>query len=140
MLNIHHIALTAKNLKTTALFYDAILTPFGYIRHHSSDKVCSWISPQDQTYMPEFLIYAARPEQVNHEHMLYDPGVHHYCFRVDSKELVDEVFFIAKNNGAEILDAPTEYPRYANNVGSKTYYAVFFNDPSNIKLEFAWMP
>lgn len=38
------------------------------------------------------------------------------------------------------LDAPDDYPRYAENVGSQVYYAVYLTDPDGIKLEFAFMP
>ncbi|MEI6729261.1 MAG: VOC family protein [bacterium] len=138
MLTIHHIAITATNLKLSSQFYDAVLKPFGYVRHFSDETACSWVSPKSS--QPEFLVYAAKPEQIKNEHILYNPGVHHYCFKVDEKHLIDEVFLIAKDFGVEILDTPTEYPRYAKNVDSKSYYAVFFTDPSNIKLEFAWMP
>lgn len=61
-------------------------------------------------------------------------------FSIDSKKLVDDVYNIAKSNGATILDEPSDYPLYAKNIGSEKYYAVFFTDFDNIKLEFAWMP
>ena len=37
--------------------------------------------------------------------------------------------------GADVLDAPAEYPHYAPG-----YYAVFFADPDGLKLEFVHMP
>ena len=140
MFQVHHIALTAKDLKVTRDFYDAILNPFGYERHHTSDKVCSWVPPNGEENMPEFLIYASSDDQKKNEHKTYNPGAHHYCFRVGKKDLIDKVFKIATDMGAEILDIPTEYPNYAKNVESNNYYAVYFNDPNNIKLEFSWMP
>ena len=138
--HVHHIALTAEDLPKTEPFYDAVLAIFGYKRHNTSARVTSWTPPPESAGLPEFLIYAARDEQQERRHQLYDPGVHHYCFGVDSKEQVDRVFELAPSVGGRILDAPNDYPRYAANVGSSRYYAVFVNDPSGIKLEFAWMP
>jgi hypothetical protein len=40
-----------------------------------------------------------------------------------------------KKIGAEILDAPAEYPQYAPG-----YYAVFFADPDGLKLEVVYEP
>jgi catechol 2,3-dioxygenase-like lactoylglutathione lyase family enzyme len=139
MLSLHHLALTSANLKKSSEFYDAILKPFGYQRHYTSEDVCSWTPPENTKNMPEFLVYAGETDQVKNEHKLYDPGIHHFCFRIERKKLVDEVFEIARNFEVEILDEPAEYPRYAKNVGSKSYYAVYFNDPDNIKLEFVAM-
>ena len=139
-LHVHHIALTAEDLSKAEPFYDGVLAIFGYKRHNSSERVASWTPPPEGTGMPEFLIYAAREGQRERRHQLYDPGVHHYCFGVDSKEQVDSVFEAAPSLGGRILDAPDDYPRYATNVGSTRYYAVFVSDPSGIKLEFAWMP
>ena len=138
MFKIHHIALTAKDLNISSNFYDKIFGLFEYKRHNSSEKVCSWLPPSP--YMPELLIYSATNSQKDKTHQLYDPGIHHFCFQVPNIELVDQVFSLAKSLGATILDEPEDYPRYAQNVGGSRYYAVYFNDPDGIKLEFAWIP
>ena len=44
---------------------------------------------------------------------------------------------LLKDIGAEILDAPADYPQYN---GGNGYYAVFFADPDGLKLEYAWTP
>jgi catechol 2,3-dioxygenase-like lactoylglutathione lyase family enzyme len=137
---VHHIALTAGELSVTSPFYDAVLAVFGYNRHNSSEKVHSWSPPEDSNNMPELLIYAAKKTQRINKHSIYDPGAHHYCFRVSTKEEVDRVFEVVTGLGGEVLDTPMDYPSYSRNVGSSRYYAVFVRDPDGIKLEFAWMP
>ena len=140
MLNIHHVALTAEKLERSSEFYDTILSVFGYTRHYTSDTVCSWVPPNGNVDTPELLVYAAKENQQANRHKLYDPGIHHLCFRVESEEKVDSVYDAAQRMNAIILDAPADYDNYAKNVGSKRYYAVYFTDPDGIKLEFAWMP
>ena len=139
-LRIHHIALTAEDLLTSGKFYDALLGLCGYQRHHTSDRVISWVPPKTSHESPELLLYAAKEGQKENRHMLYEPGAHHFCFAVEAKELVDRIAARAAGGGGDVLDPPKDYPSYAKNVGSDRYYAVFVNDPSSIKLEFAWMP
>ena len=131
------LSLTFWSLEKSSIFYDKILGIFDYKRHYTSDSVCSWIS--DDKNMPEFLIYASKLEQKDNIHNIYDPWIHHFCFKIDEKDLVNEVYEVAKNNGAEILDEPKNYPTYAKNVWSEDYYAVYFNDIDGIKLEFTYI-
>ena len=62
--------------------------------------------------------------------------MHHYCFKVDDKKIIDGIFKTAPEFWVEILDEPKNYPNYAKNTGWSEYYAAYFNDPDNIKLEF----
>lgn len=140
MTGIHHIQLTASDLKAAAAFYDSILIgPLKYTIGHVSQSNCSW-HPPDNTGFPEIIIAAAKPDQVGNTHRIYDPGYHHLCFEVARREHVDQIFDAAAKAGAEILDEPVNMDTYAEHVGSKEYYAVYFNDLDGMKLEFAFMP
>ena len=48
---------------------------------------------------------------------------------------VDALYALLQSIGADILDAPAEYPQYGAG-----YYAVFFADPDGLKLEYVHKP
>lgn len=122
---IHHIALTAKDLEKTSIFYDGLLEFFAYKRCLTNASICGWHGDG-----PEILIYSANSEGINHEHKIYQPGFHHIAFKVPNCERVDDVYRWLQNSRAKILTPPQHYPAYPGK-----YYAVFFTDLDNLKLE-----
>ncbi len=62
------------------------------------------------------------------------PGFSHMAWNATSREQVDNLHDILKENGAKILDPPCEM-NY-----SPGYYAVWFEDPDGMKLELAYTP
>jgi catechol 2,3-dioxygenase-like lactoylglutathione lyase family enzyme len=59
------------------------------------------------------------------------PGsLHHLAFRAASPEEIDSLYPEVQKAGAVIVDPPRYYPQHGDN-----YYALFFKDPSGIKLE-----
>lgn len=64
----------------------------------------------------------------------YAVGLHHLCFEVASREVVDERARWLEAQGAVIESPPREYSY------SPGYYAVFFRDPDGIKLELLHRP
>src|SRR5690606_1347095 len=104
---LHHIALTAADLPRSAVFYDAILTPMGYRRVSSSDRVSAWQGPGT-----EIILYAATPEQRNNAHRTYDPGIHHLAFQLDNRASVAEVLKRALESGGRLLEDARLYPHY----------------------------
>ena len=64
----------------------------------------------------------------------YGVGMHHLCFDVPSREVVDERARWLRDSGAEIESEPREYDY------TPGYYAVFFRDPDGIKLELLHRP
>ena len=68
----------------------------------------------------------------------YEPGPHHLAFHADSRAAVDRMHRAMVAVGATVLDAPADYsaqPGY-----DEGYYAVFFADPDDVKLEVAHIP
>jgi catechol 2,3-dioxygenase-like lactoylglutathione lyase family enzyme len=76
-----------------------------------------------------------RPALRNHVHRRYAPGLHHLSWRADSREDVDRLHALLLEHGIKVLDPPAYYPQYSGN-----YYAVFFEDPDGMKLEFVHAP
>jgi glyoxylase I family protein len=64
----------------------------------------------------------------------YAVGLHHLCFGVSSREVVDERARWLRDRGIEIESGPAEYDY------TPGYYAVFFYDPDGIKLELLHRP
>lgn len=64
----------------------------------------------------------------------YAVGIHHLCFDVPSREVVDERARWLCDRGAEIESGPREYGY------TPGYYAVFFRDPDGVKLELLHRP
>jgi glyoxylase I family protein len=64
----------------------------------------------------------------------YALGVHHVCFDVPSREVVDERAQWLRREGAPIESGPAEYDYVPG------YYAVFFYEPDGLKLELLHRP
>ena len=58
-------------------------------------------------------------------------GLNHLAFHADSKDQVDELTIELRSKGIKIL-----YEEKHPNAGGNDYYAVFFEDPDRIKVEF----
>lgn len=127
---LHHLALTASDLAVSARFYDGLLTHFGYCRVLDTPSLAAWEGPDF-----ELLLYQARELLRSRRHELYQPGFHHLALRAAERQLVDQVHRWLVAAGAAVLDPPRLYPHYAPD-----YYAVFFTDPDDLKLEVMHTP
>jgi catechol 2,3-dioxygenase-like lactoylglutathione lyase family enzyme len=63
------------------------------------------------------------------------PGLHHLAFTAPAREAVDALYDELQAANVFIFDPPADYPHYAPG-----YYAVFFADPDDIKLEYVYTP
>jgi catechol 2,3-dioxygenase-like lactoylglutathione lyase family enzyme len=70
-----------------------------------------------------------RCDRITQSHAAYAPGLHHFCFRVESEQQVKEAATALKDHGIAVSEA-TPYPEYAPN-----YVACFLSDPDGIRLE-----
>ncbi len=131
---IDHIQITVKNLEKAEAFYDRFLPLIGFdlsrkgkgrVEAHDFD-VIEYVhqnitlginSPRDG--FKEVEVHRRRPG-----------SLHHLAFRAGSPEEIDQLYPKVKEAGAEIVESPRYYPQH----GEK-YYALFFKDPSGIKLE-----
>ena len=57
------------------------------------------------------------------------------AWTAESRADVDALHQLLLAIGAQVLDAPADYPEYAAG-----YYAVFFADPDGLKLEYVHLP
>jgi glyoxylase I family protein len=128
---MNHLSITVSDRDKSEPFYDAVLTFMGYEQVERNEEFTMWWSPPAGA----ILIGAASPDCMNKQHDRYSPGLHHLAFNADNREQVDNLYQRLLEMNATILDAPAEYPQYAEG-----YYAVFFADPDGIKLELVHMP
>jgi glyoxylase I family protein len=126
---ISHVDITVGDLSRSLPFYRDLRGPIGWpnerevtgergetIHYLSGDAVGSLGIREAQT-----------PAEGRYDR--YSPGLHHICFGVDSREVVDERAAWLRETGVEIESGPQEYDYQPG------YYAVFFYDPDGIKLE-----
>ena len=61
-------------------------------------------------------------------------GLHHFCFRMRSKENIEQFYFLLKKIKANIIRGPM------NGNWVKGYYYIVFEDPDGIRLEVNYVP
>jgi len=61
-------------------------------------------------------------------------GLHHFCFRLRSREDVDQLYVHLKEMGAKIVHPPEDGP------WAPGYYSLLFEDPDGIRLEVNFVP
>jgi glyoxylase I family protein len=134
---INHMALVASNLERSQEFYRNVLGLMGYAQVEVPEatqtamktRLLAWASPQGSV-----TLRPAKPESASKQHDRNAPGLTHVAFSAESRAAVDEMHALLKMIGAQVLDAPTEYPYFPG------YYAVYFTDPDGVKMEFVHWP
>ncbi|KAF9922825.1 hypothetical protein FBU30_007033 [Linnemannia zychae] len=133
---IGHVALSASDYEVSKKYYNLILVDIlGYKLLTEHPFYTMWSHP-----LGVEIILSPGNKTPHHK---TNPGLHHLAFYVETKEEVESAYqkilkFHEDNKeltGCTILDKPAPYPQYGEG-----YYAVFFTDPDNIKLELAYVP
>src|SRR5918999_5413101 len=131
---IHHLDLVVSSIERSLPFYRELLRPMGWkdVEEVEGERgeTIHYIWGKGSTI-------GLRQKQSDANPVPYDRygvGVHHVCFEVDSREAVDERAAWLAERGAEIESGPDEYGYLPG------YYAVFFYDPDDIKLELVHIP
>ncbi|MEV0131402.1 VOC family protein [Dactylosporangium sp. NPDC050688] len=129
MTALHHLALSAANLDTSAAFYDPFLAELGYHREGGVESPLVYLGEG-----PEILVYAVEgSDAARHRHGA--PGLQHLAFQVDERKIVDAAHRAADAAGGTVVHAPRLYPEYADG-----YYATFVEDPDGSRFEVLSVP
>lgn len=131
---VHHVDLSIRNIEAAEPLYDLVLTHMGYVKGKPySDGGGEWDLPDGSSVgiRPTAGAHAARA------HDRHSSGLHHLAWRAPGRADVDALYEKLAASGAAILDPPADYPKYN---GGRGYYAVFFEDPDGLKLEYVWTP
>ena len=133
---IDHLDLVVSSLERSLAFYRGLLEPLGYVRESTIEGERG-----------EHVVYlgriggmgsvSLREAQSDAHEVPYDRyavGLHHLAFSASSRAAVDERTAWLRERGATIESGPQEYDY------TPGYYAVFFYDPDQIKLELVHRP
>jgi glyoxylase I family protein len=121
---VDHVYVAASDLARSEVFYDAVMRLLGFKK-----GTVPVGGERHLHYFNRVTQYTIRPAKTAGRHDPYRPGLHHLCFRVASREQVDEAAAGLRALGVEATAAAL-YPEYAAD-----YYATFFEDPDGIRLE-----
>lgn len=124
---IGHIKIAVSNFQTSLNFYKKLLEKLGWELKVEKEQSARWLSPEGLG------LSLTQAEKGVPAYKFGAPGLHHFCYKVESKEKVDETYQFLTSENIQIFDPPQHYPEY-----TEKYYAVFFADPDGIKLEIAY--
>jgi glyoxylase I family protein len=134
---ISHVDLVVSSIERSLPFYRELLEPLGWSGYRQVDgeqgEPIHYLSVEG----PGVAAVGLREKRSDAHGVPYDRyavGVHHLCFDVPSRAVVDERAEWLRNQGARIESGPAEYDY------TPGYYAVFFYDPDGIKLELLHRP
>jgi glyoxylase I family protein len=130
---IHHVDVVVSSIERSLPFYRELLGIAGFHRVSEVEGERGETIYYLQGPGSSFGVREA-PEPPTHPFDRYSLGLHHVCFEVGSRALVDECADWLRAQGAEIESGPEEYAYIPG------YYAVFFYDPDGIKLEIVHIP
>ena len=126
--NVQHLEINVSDLAKSKPFYDALLDWMGYKCFLEHRLFAGWENGE----MRIFLTACFEPYKKAGFHRR-NVGLNHFAFWAESNEDVDRFYrqFLLPRKIPILYDSPKIYPEY-----SPSYYAVYFEDPDRIKLEY----
>lgn len=121
-----HIKITVKNFQKSKIFYTQLFGQLGFTQIADKKESSAWSTKEG------FGIWISQAKNPEQTYVFGSPGLHHICFKAESRKLIDELYSLFVAQDIFIFDKPQTYPQYTPN-----YYAVFFADPDGIKIEVA---
>lgn len=118
---LHHISFGVEDLARAAAFYDAALSPLGYVRVWTDATAVGYGIPGGG----DRFALKLRPKGP----AVPGPGFH-LAFSAPSRESVARFYEAALSNGGQDNGAPGLRPHYGPN-----YYAAFVVDPDGYHIE-----
>jgi glyoxylase I family protein len=133
--SINHVALTASDFARSTAFYDKVLGYMGYVRGEVPESTQQLMKTALVGWGSANGSVTLRPaKSTGAGHDRDRPGMNHLAFSAAHRPDVDRMYELLKEMGAQVLDAPAEYPYFPG------YYAVYFTDPDGMKIEFVYCP
>ncbi|HEX4564442.1 MAG TPA: VOC family protein [Solirubrobacteraceae bacterium] len=134
---ISHVDLVVSSIERSLPFYRALLEPIGWtglseVRGERGETI--WYLSVAGAGVSALGLREAQSDAHARPYDRYAIGVHHVCFDVPSREVVDDRARWLSDEGVTIESGPREYDY------TPGYYAVFFYDPDGIKLELLHRP
>jgi catechol 2,3-dioxygenase-like lactoylglutathione lyase family enzyme len=118
---LHHLSFAVTGLERSARFYDAVLSPLGYVRVWSDATAVGY----GQSGGGDMFAIRLRPENAA------VPGDgFHVAFAAPNRQAVNEFYKAALERGGRDNGTPGLCPEY-----SEHYYAAFVIDPDGYRIE-----
>ncbi|MDP5240637.1 VOC family protein [Uliginosibacterium sp. 31-16] len=124
VIGIDHLYIAVSDLARSEAFYDTLFALLSFRKN--SFQLGG--EPHVQYYNRHFG-YVLRPARSAQPHDAYAPGLHHFCFRVNTAAEVEQLARELNLAGIPASGARL-YPDYAPD-----YVATFFADPDGLRLE-----
>lgn len=126
--NVQHLEINVLDLNKSRSFYDTLLNWMGYELFLEDPLFVGY----DNGEMKIFLTACFDQYKKARFHRR-NVGLNHFAFWADSNEDVDKFYqeFLISKKIPILYGGPKLYPEY-----SQSYYAVYFEDPDRIKLEY----
>lgn len=129
---LHHLDLNVPLLLASAAFYGPLLSRLGYTRAEAGAGWEVWRGPGG----PYLTLVEVEPAHSAAGYHRKRVGLNHLAFAAPSRQAVDELRSWLVAQGVAILyGAPREM-----GTADAPNYAVFFEDPDRVKLEYVFRP
>lgn len=122
---LHHIEMNVDDLESAIEFYDWFLGRLGYSVYQRWAQGRSW--RLGSTYIVVVKVDPRYKEPSFHRRRV---GLNHLAFHAPSQEAVDGMRALLEGRGVPIL--------YGGPESGDDYYALFFDGPERLKLEYVW--
>jgi catechol 2,3-dioxygenase-like lactoylglutathione lyase family enzyme len=127
---IAHIQLTVRSVARSRPFYHRLLhETFGMTIQYDNPAVFYCIGARTG-----IMIRPVPAENADASFDQWRTGLHHFCFRLRSREDIDELHRVLIDMGAKIVRAPEPGP------WAPDYYSILFEDPDGIRIEANFVP
>jgi len=126
---LSHIEIYVSDLERSSSFWGWFLGELGYTSFQRWDKGQSW--KLGATY---FVIVQTEDDFKASSYHRKNVGLNHVAFHAESRQDVDQMI-----NKLKVKNIPILYPEQHPEVNSQNY-AVYFEDPDRIKVEFVSTP
>ena len=125
--SLQHIEINVSDLTKSRAFYEPLLKWMGYSRIVEGRTFLGWGNGETKIFLTDLEKYK---EVGFHRRRL---GLNHIAFQAESREDVDNFHkqCLVPRKVRVLYGGPRLYPEYA-----PSYYAVYFEDPDRIKLEY----
>jgi catechol 2,3-dioxygenase-like lactoylglutathione lyase family enzyme len=124
---LHHIEINVSDLKRSKAFYGWLMDELGYRTFQEWPEGISW--KLESTYL---VLVQTDERFLQPDFHRKRSGLNHLAFHAESRDDVDHLTDKLRKRGVPIL-----YDDRHPFAGGPGYYAVFFEDPDRLKLEFA---
>jgi catechol 2,3-dioxygenase-like lactoylglutathione lyase family enzyme len=121
---IDHIYVSVSDMARSEAFYDRAMKVLGFRKNAFAIG-----GDRHVQYFNRHFGFVLRPARNPQPHDPYAPGLHHFCFRVDTTADVSAAAAALRAVGIAASEVQN-YPDYAPD-----YVATFFEDPDGLRLE-----